>query len=50
MLEKISSHLPLILAVLLAISESLALNPAFKSNGILDCVIQTLKHLKEHMK
>ena len=47
MLEKFSVHLPVILAVLLAISESLALNPNLKSNGILDLVIKVLKTLKE---
>lgn len=48
MLEKLSVHLPVILAVLLAISESLALSPAFQGNGILDCLIRTLKALKDH--
>lgn len=48
MLERIAGQLPIILAVLLAISESLALNPNFKSNGILDLVIKVLKTLKDH--
>jgi len=45
MLEKLMEHLPLILAVLLGISESLALIPALKGNGILDGVIKALKAL-----
>lgn len=45
MLAKLMEHLPLILAVLLGISESLALIPALKANGILDGVIKALKVL-----
>lgn len=45
MLQKVMENLPLILAVLLGLSESLALIPALKANGILDGVIKALKAL-----
>jgi hypothetical protein len=38
-------QLPVILAVLLGISESLALIPGIKGNGILDSLIKVLKML-----
>lgn len=43
MLEKLIANLPIVLAVLLGISESLALIPALSANGILDAVIKALK-------
>jgi phosphotransferase system glucose/maltose/N-acetylglucosamine-specific IIC component len=45
MLQKVMENLPLILAVLLGISEALAMIPALKANGILDGVIKALKAL-----
>lgn len=45
MLQKIMEHLPLILSVLLGVSEALALIPSLKANGILDGVIKALKAL-----
>lgn len=41
-------NLPLILAVALGISESLALIPSVKANGIIDLVIKVLKALSKH--
>jgi hypothetical protein len=46
-MEKILDQLPVILGVLLGISESLALIPACKSNGILDAIIKILKFLSK---
>ncbi len=45
MLAKMMEHLPLILTVLLGISEALAMIPALKANGILDGIIKALKAL-----
>lgn len=38
-------HIELILAVLLGVSESLALIPQVKANGIFDLILQILKKL-----
>lgn len=45
-MAKLLEQLPLLLAVLLGISESLALIPSLKANGILDGIIKALKALK----
>lgn len=45
LLAKLMEHLPLILSVLLGISEALALIPQLKANGIIDGVIKALKAL-----
>lgn len=45
MLAKVMENLPVILAVLLGISEALALIPSLKANGVLDGVIKALKAL-----
>jgi hypothetical protein len=46
-MEQMIDQLPIILGVLLGISESLALIPACKSNGILDAIIKVLKVLSK---
>lgn len=43
MLKVLMENLPLILSVLLGVSEALALIPQLKANGILDGVIKALK-------
>lgn len=48
MIEKIVQNWAIIVSVLLGISESLALIPSCKSNGILDGMIKFLKALKEN--
>lgn len=45
MIEKVIQNLPLILAVALGVSESLALIPSVKANGIIDLIINILKIL-----
>jgi len=47
MIAFITENITMVLAVALAISEALALVPSFKSSGILDFVIRTLKKLLE---
>lgn len=45
MIDFVLANKIVILGVLLAVSEGLALIPAFKSSGILDFVIRTIKKL-----
>ena len=46
-MESLLENLPLILAVALGLSETLALIPALESNSILQIVIKALKKAKE---
>ena len=46
MVEWTVEYWPYVIAVLLAISELLAVTPWFKGNGLLDTVIQALKKAK----
>lgn len=48
MIDKIIQNWPVIISVMLGISETLALIPSCKSNGILDGVIKFLKAIKDN--
>jgi len=49
-MEWLQVNLPMLLAVLLGVSEALALIPAIKSNGVFDFVLNLLKKLSPPKK